>query len=140
MINLGADVVFGDHPHVVQDTEAYRGRLIVYNLGNLIYDQWFDQEVTKSLIVNIYFSTKFDSNAQAHSQLAENCSKFKDDCLTTAQNQALHKPILRYGYRIKAGNSSDVSLNERLKHLGDPATQKWLLNRTNWLQTTNELK
>lgn len=42
MIDLGADAVFGDHSHVVQETEAYKGKLIVYSLGNLIFDQWFD--------------------------------------------------------------------------------------------------
>lgn len=28
----------GSHPHVVQDTEIYRGRPIVYSLGNFVFD------------------------------------------------------------------------------------------------------
>ncbi|MCX7815128.1 MAG: CapA family protein [Tepidimonas ignava] len=38
MIDAGADAVIGGHPHVVQDTEVYRGRPIVYSLGNFVFD------------------------------------------------------------------------------------------------------
>lgn len=38
MIDAGADAVIGAHPHVVQDTETYRGKPIVYSLGNFVFD------------------------------------------------------------------------------------------------------
>ena len=38
MIDHGADVVIGSHPHIVQETEMYKGRLIVYSLGNFVFD------------------------------------------------------------------------------------------------------
>jgi len=38
MIDAGADAVVGSHPHVIQDTEIYRGRPIVYSLGNFVFD------------------------------------------------------------------------------------------------------
>lgn len=38
MIDAGADAVVGAHPHVVQDAEVYRGRPIVYSLGNFVFD------------------------------------------------------------------------------------------------------
>jgi Bacterial capsule synthesis protein PGA_cap len=38
MIDAGADLVVGSHPHVTQGAEYYRGRLIVYSLGNFIFD------------------------------------------------------------------------------------------------------
>lgn len=34
MIDLGADLVVGHHPHVIQGIENYKGRYIVYSLGN----------------------------------------------------------------------------------------------------------
>lgn len=37
-IDLGADVVFGAHPHVIQPVELYRGKYIFYSLGNFIFD------------------------------------------------------------------------------------------------------
>lgn len=38
MIQAGADVVVGSHPHITQDVEYYRGKLIVYSLGNFVFD------------------------------------------------------------------------------------------------------
>ena len=38
MIDEGASVVIGGHPHVTQGAEYYRGKLIVYSLGNFVFD------------------------------------------------------------------------------------------------------
>ena len=47
MIDAGADVVVGGHPHVTQGAEYYRGHLIVYSLGNFVFDG-FDRPPEKS--------------------------------------------------------------------------------------------
>lgn len=36
LIDAGADAVLGAHPHVLQGSEVYRGKPIVYSLGNLV--------------------------------------------------------------------------------------------------------
>lgn len=36
-IDAGADAVIGSHPHVVQGTETYNGKPIVYSLGNFCF-------------------------------------------------------------------------------------------------------
>ena len=38
MIAAGADLVVGGHPHVTQGAEYYRGKLVVYSLGNFVFD------------------------------------------------------------------------------------------------------
>jgi poly-gamma-glutamate synthesis protein (capsule biosynthesis protein) len=38
MIDAGADMVIGGHPHVTQEVEYYQGKLIVYSLGNYVFD------------------------------------------------------------------------------------------------------
>lgn len=38
MIDAGADLVVGSHPHVTQGVEYYRDKLIVYSLGNFVFD------------------------------------------------------------------------------------------------------
>jgi poly-gamma-glutamate synthesis protein (capsule biosynthesis protein) len=38
LIDAGADAVIGGHPHIVQPAELYRGRLILYSLGNFVFD------------------------------------------------------------------------------------------------------
>lgn len=40
-IDAGADMVVCHHPHVLQGVEYYRGKLIVWSLGNFIFDQNF---------------------------------------------------------------------------------------------------
>src|SRR5436309_2476431 len=42
MIDAGAEVVLGNHPHVTEGTEIYKGKLIVYSLGNFVFDEWKD--------------------------------------------------------------------------------------------------
>ncbi|MFZ5817893.1 MAG: CapA family protein [Bacillota bacterium] len=42
MIDAGADLVVGAHPHVTQTVELYRDRLIVYSLGNYVFDDFMD--------------------------------------------------------------------------------------------------
>ncbi len=39
MIDAGADVVVGHHPHVVQETEKYNNGIIFYSLGNFVFDR-----------------------------------------------------------------------------------------------------
>jgi poly-gamma-glutamate capsule biosynthesis protein CapA/YwtB (metallophosphatase superfamily) len=36
-IDLGADIVVGHHPHVLQGVELYKGKYIVYSLGNFCF-------------------------------------------------------------------------------------------------------
>jgi poly-gamma-glutamate capsule biosynthesis protein CapA/YwtB (metallophosphatase superfamily) len=38
LIDAGADAIIGAHPHVTQGAEMYRGRPIIYSLGNFVFD------------------------------------------------------------------------------------------------------
>lgn len=38
LIDYGADVVIGAHPHVTQGVEMYKGKPICYSMGNFIFD------------------------------------------------------------------------------------------------------
>ncbi|MFP3904700.1 MAG: CapA family protein [Armatimonadota bacterium] len=39
IIDSGADVVLGHHPHTLQGIEVYKGRPILYSMGNFVFDQ-----------------------------------------------------------------------------------------------------
>jgi poly-gamma-glutamate synthesis protein (capsule biosynthesis protein) len=43
LIDLGFDLIMGHHPHVVQPVEKYNGSIIIYSLGNFIFDQNFSK-------------------------------------------------------------------------------------------------
>lgn len=38
LIDAGADAVIGGHPHISQTVDIYKGRPIVYSLGNFVFD------------------------------------------------------------------------------------------------------
>ena len=48
LIDLGADLVIGHHPHVVQGSESYKGRMIHYSLGNFCMEAMFGETDSSS--------------------------------------------------------------------------------------------
>ena len=55
LVNAGADVVVGAHPHVVEPHEVYRGVAIFYSLGNFMFDQNFSEETMLGRMVRAEF-------------------------------------------------------------------------------------
>lgn len=53
LIDSGADLVIGNHPHWFQSIEVYNDKLIAYSHGNFIFDQDWSEE-TKTGIVGKY--------------------------------------------------------------------------------------
>ncbi len=53
LIDAGADLIIGHHPHVVQGIEVYKNKPIFYSLGNFIFDQYFSSETQQGLAVEI---------------------------------------------------------------------------------------
>jgi poly-gamma-glutamate synthesis protein (capsule biosynthesis protein) len=51
LIDRGADVVIGHHPHVVEEAEIYKGKPIFYSLGNFVFDQYFSTPTQEGLSV-----------------------------------------------------------------------------------------
>lgn len=56
LARLGIDLVIGHHPHVVQDIERIDDTLVVYSLGNFIFDQYFSVPVQQGLITRLVSS------------------------------------------------------------------------------------
>ena len=58
LIDSGARLVIGTHPHVVEDTEEYGGGLIAYSLGNFIFDQYFSKDTMQGGLLSVTFKGK----------------------------------------------------------------------------------
>ena len=52
-INLGADMVIGHHPHVIQVKEEIAGKPVYYSLGNFVFDQDFSVQTQTGLGLGI---------------------------------------------------------------------------------------
>jgi hypothetical protein len=136
LIDNGADMVLGDHPHVVQNSESYNGHLIVYSMGNFIFDQQDNTEVTRSAAIKMVIKTSDESSLlNKWLTLGETCTKFKDNCLAQAKTQGLTK--LNITYQFGVIGTSDA--NKIVK----PATadqQTSILDRLQWQTTISQLR
>jgi len=53
LIDSGANLVIGHHPHVVQETERYKDGFIAYSLGNFVFDQNFSTSTMTGLALKV---------------------------------------------------------------------------------------
>ena len=53
-IDAGADIVVSHHPHVTQGMEWYKGHLIVYSLGNLVFDQNLSETFSSGFLRTVW--------------------------------------------------------------------------------------
>lgn len=135
MIDNGADMVIGNHPHWVQPTEAYKGKLIVYSMGNFIFDQQFNDEVSRSAAIDIVL-TSHDSidSLKQWTELGKQCSSFRDNCLALASQQNLSKLHISYDYSIVG-----VDISNQITHLANQRKKDAIIQRMNWLEVQKHL-
>ena len=72
VIDAGADLVLGHHPHVIQPIEVYSGKLILYSLGNFISSHKKKKQ-KQSFILSCDFSSGSVSNVKLIPIMVENC-------------------------------------------------------------------
>ncbi len=53
-IDWGADLVLGHHPHVLQELEVYKGRLIAYSLGNFVFGSESERTNTSMILLTTF--------------------------------------------------------------------------------------
>lgn len=65
LIDAGADLILGHHPHTPQPIEIYNNGVIVYSLGNFIFDVTFTESMRRGFIFRCDLSKKGIENPQA---------------------------------------------------------------------------
>ncbi|MBS1159970.1 MAG: putative poly-gamma-glutamate biosynthesis enzyme [Proteobacteria bacterium] len=53
MIDAGAALVVGGHPHVTQGAETYQGKPIIYSLGNFVFDGFDDPAARRGWLLRL---------------------------------------------------------------------------------------
>lgn len=137
LIDAGADAVIGNHAHWVQSSEAYKGRLIMYSLGNFIFDQQFSDEVTRSAVLSITATvTALDApDLDKWLALADACSAYQDSCLKEAERQNLQKLPLQLHYSILGSSNAG-----RVTHRATSSQLAAIKERLQWKRTINGLR
>ena len=57
-IDSGADLIIGNHPHWIQPVEEYKGKTIIYALGNVVMDQMWSLKTRQGEIAKFVFKDK----------------------------------------------------------------------------------
>ena len=132
-IDNGADAVLGTHVHVVQNTEVYNKKLIVYSMGNFIFDQ---QTANTSQAFGVDMTLDFTKNEGLTklATIAKDCNSYTTDCYDRIVKANQPKPIFTLKYdQVVTDNS-----NRLVKKAGEDV-KAIVQQRTNWLQTMKEL-
>lgn len=132
MIDAGADVVIGSHPHWVQISEAYQGKLIAYSLGNFIFDQRWNDELMKGAVLSMDMKIEPGSSAQWLDTI-KNCSDISTcfDQLT----QAYQDDAVTLTYDLQSADATTPQTKR-----GDAALDQWVKQRMRWSETLSQLQ
>ncbi|MBA2774802.1 MAG: CapA family protein [Nocardioidaceae bacterium] len=55
LLDAGADIVVGGHPHWVQGVQVHQGELVVHSLGNFVFDMDFSLETQEGVMLEAVF-------------------------------------------------------------------------------------
>ncbi len=69
LVERGANLILGHHPHVLQPIEEYRGALIAYSLGNFVFDQRWGQEVETGAVLDVVLSPEIKEWKVRHTRI-----------------------------------------------------------------------
>jgi poly-gamma-glutamate synthesis protein (capsule biosynthesis protein) len=58
VVDGGADLVLGHHPHILQSVEIYKGKMIAYSIGNSLFGTLTTGRIQEGIAVRIIFSQK----------------------------------------------------------------------------------
>lgn len=139
MIDSGAEMVIADHPHWIQNTESYQGKLIAYSLGNFMFDQTFNAEVSRgaALDATMSFQNSEDiKNLEAWDVLGKTCLENNGNCIEKIKTANLKKPELTWKFNM----FGTTSANDCITRLASEAEQQDILKRLNWQATAANLK
>lgn len=66
LIKHGVDIIFGDHPHWVQEIEYINNKPVFYSVGNFIFDQTWSIETMQGVTIEVFIYDKRVINYRLH--------------------------------------------------------------------------
>lgn len=90
LIDSGVDVIFGHHPHVVQNLEVYKDKTIFYSLGNFVFDQNFGDTT-----IGLGVGAKFKENKTEFELFPFNIKVFAPDLMNGQEKLSFCSEFLK---------------------------------------------
>jgi len=127
MIDYGADFVVGNGTHWVQNTEVYKNKLIVYSMGNFIFDQ-LDYDGRIALNLSVGMTLSYDGNVGQWLKIGDSCKSDTVNCAELANAQGLKKidPNFKFDAIGSYGGVRQVATK------ANDQQQKDIEQRANW--------
>ncbi len=118
-ISCGASLVLGHHPHVLQGIEEYKGRYIVYSLGNFCFGGNTNPKDKDTMIFQQTFTVKNGKLTKKDDARIIPCSLSGSKSTNTFQPRILKgaekKALVKKMNRLSRGMGVKVASNGRLK-------------------------
>jgi poly-gamma-glutamate synthesis protein (capsule biosynthesis protein) len=134
MIDEGADFVIGNGTHWAQNTEVYKGKLIVYSMGNFIFDQ-LDTDGRLALNVSVNMNLPYNDNVSKWLQVGGACKLNPAGCLGVVDAQKLKKVDPTFTFDAIASYGGYL----QVVHRANAQQQNYIDIRTNWAKTRRQL-
>mgnify|MGYP001403055254 CR=1 FL=1 len=134
MIDAGAEMVIGNHPHYIQPTEAYKGKFIIYSMGNFIFDQQVRPEKTRSAMIDVRLHAQNAEAVDGWEKIAASCKNNFTECQRLAKSKNL--PKLAFTYKFDMHGSED---SNKLVRSANESELQSIKQRLNWDATMHAL-
>ncbi len=127
MVDCGADMIIGMHPHVLQGFEVYKGRYIFYSLGNFVFNMPWNP--TKyAVVVNVDFKT-------GHPEVSWNYTKSGDDFFPAYAEESEVPKQFRFDYL----NSLILNVEENERYYAKMFTRMKEYRKSNYLNILRDI-
>ena len=113
LIDSGADIIFGSHPHVTQSFEIYKNRPIFFSLGNFIFDDVYIKTTKHSYFVEIIITGGLDNMDIMIHPFSIDDTTYKPVMVNTSDSDIIHSA------NTIRSMIEDKSLEEYVRAIGD---------------------
>lgn len=100
-IDVGADLVVGSHPHVLQGIEYYNGKPIIYSLGNFM----FYNSINQTALLKVTLNDQGEVNVRLIPGKAENAYTYMLDNETDKSEFYQHMKRISFGIDFDNGGN-----------------------------------
>lgn len=109
LVDKGANLILGHHAHVLQGVEEYRSGIIVYSLGNFVFDKW-QRNPRESVI----FRCNITNNGVSDYSMVPVCisRKFQPQVAKGKNARRINENLRCYSNAIK-----DISSDDKVSYL-----------------------
>lgn len=102
-IDAGADLVVGSHPHVLQGIEYYKGKPVIYSLGNFM----FYSSINRTALLKVSLNEQNEAKVQLIPGRAENAFTYQIEEASDIQKFYQYMTDISYGVRFD-GNGAAI--------------------------------